>query len=201
VFVPFSHELGQDWNSLAQELARLAADGRDVLDSDKFLNGSGTNEPAGIFTGLTTSQRIQGTAGELTIAAVYRLKQALPARFAANGTFAYNSKRLDDVFQAVGGGSTQPPLLPSREGALLGRPKVEWSALDGTSTTGAGTKVAIYADFQSYLVADRLGMQAEIIPHLFGGSQRPTGQRGFWVMWRTATKVLVPNAFRYLEIV
>ena len=86
-------------------------------------------------------------------------------------------------------------------GLLLGRNVIEWSALDGTSTTGAGTKVSIYGDFQSYLVADRLGMQAEIIPHLFGGSQRPTGQRGFWVMWRTATKVLVPNAYRYLEIV
>ena len=37
----------------------------------------------------------------------------------------------------------------------------------------------ICPDFENYVIADRLGMTVEFIPHLFGtANQRPTGQRG-----------------------
>jgi HK97 family phage major capsid protein len=199
VFVPFSMELEDDWSALATELAKLTTDAKDVLDSDKFLNGSGTNEPAGIYTGLTTAQRIQSVAATINTVGVYALKAGLPARFTVNGTFAYHPTRLDNIYKAVGGGSTEPPLLPTRDGNLIGAPKIEWTALDASTVT-VGTKVGLYGDFQNFLIADRIGMRAEIVGHLFGASRRPTGERGFFAMWRTATKVLVPNAFRYLEI-
>lgn len=44
-FIPFSFELGQDWDSIVAELGRLLADGLDVLDTTKMLTGTGTNEP------------------------------------------------------------------------------------------------------------------------------------------------------------
>jgi len=68
-FVPFSIEVGQDWMSLQAELARLLADAKDVLEATKFTTGSGTNEPAGVLTGLTTTQRVQ-TAALATFASV-----------------------------------------------------------------------------------------------------------------------------------
>jgi HK97 family phage major capsid protein len=40
-FVPFSFELGDDWSSVAEELATLIADAKDVLEATKFLTGSG----------------------------------------------------------------------------------------------------------------------------------------------------------------
>ena len=52
-FVPFSIELGQDWDGLQNELVNLITDARSVLDATKFLTGSGTNEPFGVLTGLT----------------------------------------------------------------------------------------------------------------------------------------------------
>jgi HK97 family phage major capsid protein len=55
-FIPFSFEVGQDWNSIVNELGRLLADGRDVLDTTKMLTGTGTNEPGGILN-------IGGTGG------------------------------------------------------------------------------------------------------------------------------------------
>jgi HK97 family phage major capsid protein len=58
-WVPFSIEIGQDWASLQTELARLFADAKATLEADKFLNGSGTNEPKGVYAGLTTTQRVQ----------------------------------------------------------------------------------------------------------------------------------------------
>ena len=77
-FVPFSIELGDDWASLSQELSTLTADARDVLDSDKFLNGSGTNEPAGIYTGLADAQRVQGVAATINTVGVYAEKLDSP---------------------------------------------------------------------------------------------------------------------------
>ena len=51
--VPFSIELGQDWDGLQNELVNSITDARSVLDATKFLTGSGTNEPFGVLTGLT----------------------------------------------------------------------------------------------------------------------------------------------------
>ena len=83
-FVPFCYELGQDWATLQPELLKLISDARDVLDATQFLTGTGTDSPAGVLTGLSTTQRVQ-TAGSAAIAIgdVYALKQALPARFMA----------------------------------------------------------------------------------------------------------------------
>jgi hypothetical protein len=39
----------------------------------------------------------------------------------------------------------------------------------------------------------------ELIPTLFKGAFRPSGQRGFHMHWRTAGKVIIPDAFRLLN--
>ena len=198
-FVPFSIELGEDWGSLQAELGRLFSDARDVLDASMFLTGSGTNQPEGLLTGLTTTQRVlTGTIAVTAVSDAYSLKQALPPRFTSNGSFAMHPNVADVFYRFVGGGSTEPPLLPDRDGSFAGRPMFEWSTMQ-TGTTTAGHKTAIYGDFQQFLVCDRIGGQVELIPHLMGAAGRPTGQRGLYYYWRTGSSVLVPNAFRYLE--
>jgi HK97 family phage major capsid protein len=199
-FIPFSIELGQDWTSLQPELGRLMSDGRDTLDAVKFLTGGGTDEPAGVLTGLTTSQRVQ-TASTATFALedVHYLRQALPARFVPNATWASHPNRFDSIYRFVGGNSTEPPPLPTRDGPMLGRPKVEWTTI--ATASSSGTKLMIYGDFKSgFFIADRVGMSVELIPHLFGAANRyPTGQRGLYAFWRTGSKVVVPEPLRYLE--
>lgn len=70
-----------------------------------------------------------------------------------------------------------------------------------TATIATTNKIAIYGDFSKFLIADRLGGTVELIPHLFGATNRfPTGQRGAYYYWRTGSDVLVQNAFRYLEV-
>jgi HK97 family phage major capsid protein len=206
-FVPFSVEVSQDWSSVVAELGRLLADGRDVLDATKMLTGTGTNEPGGILNiggtgGLTTTQRVQTAgAGAIAIGDIYALKQALPARFMANATFAFHPTRLDSVYRLVAAGSTtEPQIMPDgRNGPLLGKAVVEWSSMATAATTG--TKWAIYGDFRNFLIADRLGFSVELVPHLFGATNRfPTGQRGLLAIWRTGTGTLVANGFRYGEV-
>jgi HK97 family phage major capsid protein len=206
-FIPFSIELGQDWSGLQEELLRLIADGRDVLDATQFLSGNGSNAPVGILavgtTGaLTTTQRVQtDVAATLDIDDVWDLKGNLTnTRFGSNATFAGNSAMIDRIFRFTPSGSTtEPQAMPTREGPLMGRPVIEWSTMVNTTTTGS--KVLLLGDFRNYYIADRIGMSAELIPHLFGATNRyPTGQRGIYAFWRTGTVVAVPNAFRYLEV-
>jgi HK97 family phage major capsid protein len=206
-FIPFSIEIGMDWNGMQEELLTLIRDGRDVLDATQFLTGNGTNAPVGILaigtTGaLTTTQRVQtDVAATLDIDDVWDLKGNLTnTRFAGNARFAGNSAMFDRIYRFTPSGSTtEPQAMPTREGPLCGYPKVEWSTM--VNTTTSTSKVLLLGDFSNYYVADRIGMTAELIPHLFGATNRfPTGQRGIYAYWRTGTVVAVANAFRYLEV-
>lgn len=208
IFVPFSIELGQDWGTLQQELLRLMVDAKDVLEATKFLSGTGTNEPGGILNiggtgGLTTTQRVQTAgAGAFVLADVYTFKQALPARFISSAAWTWHPNRLDAIYRFVAAGSTtEPQIMPDgRGGPLLGRPVSEWSTMATVLTTG--TKIGLYGDFKTgYRIIDRIGMQVELIPHLFGAAQGnlPTGQRGLFAIARNSGGVVAPNALRYLE--
>ena len=59
--------------------------------------------------------------------------------------------------------------------------------------------LAVLGDFRQFLIVDKVGMNVELVPHLFAmGSNRPSGQRGILAVWRNNSKVLVPGAFRVL---
>jgi len=200
-FVPFSFELGDDWATLEQELLNLIADARDRLDAVKFLTGSGTNEPAGVLTGLSVSQRVQtASAATYAVADPWTLKAAIPPRFQANTTFAAAGPVWDTTFRFVGGNSTEPLQFDSgRGGPFLGAQKVEWSAMATTLTTGS--KIMLAGDFrEAYVIADRIGMSVELVPHLAGANRRPSGERGFFARWRCGAAVVNANALRYLEV-
>jgi HK97 family phage major capsid protein len=199
-FVPFSIEVGQDWAGIQEELARLVSDGRDVLDSVQFYSGTGTDSPAGVRTGLAVGQRVlTDVAATLDIDDVWDIKGQLPARFIPNATFAAHPTKLDAIFRFTPSGSTtEPQAMPTRDGQLCGKPKIEWTSVPTALTTG--TTQLLYGDFNAaFTIGDRLGMTAEIVPHLFGATRRPTGERGFFAYWRTGSKTVVPEALRYLE--
>ena len=72
------------------------------------------------------------------------------------------------------------------------------SALN-TSATEANY-LLVLGDWSQFLIADRIGTRVELVPHVFGSSHRPTGQRGFFAWFRTGSDVLVDNAFRMLNV-
>jgi HK97 family phage major capsid protein len=84
--------------------------------------------------------------------------------------------------------------------ALLGYGAYESTAMASTVTTGA--KVAILGDFNQFLIADRVGMSVEYVPHVFGTlatpSAIPRGERGIFAYWRVGSGVLATNAFRVM---
>ncbi len=203
-FVPFSIEVGEDWGSLQQELARLFSDAKDVLEATVFLTGvAASNQPIGILGstgGLTTTQRVQtAVAATFAVGDPWLLKAGLPARFTGNASVVANPAILDKVFRFTGGNSAEPPIMPTREGPCFGKPAYELSTMVSTTTTGS--KIMLAGDFKAgYRIADRIGGQVEIIPHLFGAAQRPTGQRGAYFYFRVGAAPQVLNALRYLEV-
>jgi predicted phage gp36 major capsid-like protein len=75
----------------------------------------------------------------------------------------------------------------------------EWSTLGAGTATG--TKLITMGDFRTGCkIVDRLGMSAELIPHMLGASRLPLGMRGPYCYWRTGPGVFAPNALRYLEV-
>jgi HK97 family phage major capsid protein len=116
-----------------------------------------------------------------------------------NTTWAAHPTKWDTIFRFTPSGSTtEPQALPTRDGQFIGRPKIEWTAIPTALTTG--TRQLLYGDFRAaFTIADRVGMTVELVPHLFGASRRPSGERGLFAYGRSGSKTVVPEALRYLE--
>ena len=200
-FVPFSIEIGMDWGSIQDDLTELFRDAKDVLESSKFVSGTGTNEPFGVLTGATNTVAA-ATGLTVTLANLYALKNALPPRYRqkASSAFLANVAVLDRFrqFDTVGSQTAvwQEGLQAGLPGRLLGYDVYEASDISGTITNAV--KMAVFGDFSRYMIVDRVGLTVDFIPHIFGSNQRPTGQRGLYCYWRNGAKVLDANAFRAL---
>lgn len=208
VTIPYSIEIGQDWGSMASEFAAMIQDSKDVLEATAFLSGTGSDQPFGVQTGATTLVTAGGSAA-LAVADLYATIEALPPRFRPNAQwvanlFFYNKVRQ---FDTAGGASLWQPTLrdglanvPSgNTGAqLLGKGANELSTMGAALTTA--TKLAIFGDFSNYVIAERVGLNIEVIPHLLGTANNlPTGQRAIYAYWRNGAKVLSAAPFRVLK--
>ena len=217
-FVPYSIEIGMDWTGLQANLARLITDAKDVLEGNKFTLGAGHSsfEPSGLLTGATTTTAT-GSAASFAIGDLYALAEALSPRFRPLGQF-FGNRHVYNLIRQFGANANQNlwmsfaltsggPLAqglenrPFGEGGalgqlLLGYPTNEVSDMVTTLTTGS--KILALGDPDYYLIVDRIGMQVEFVPHLFGSNRRPTRQRGLFAYWRNTGTVVDPAAWRVL---
>jgi HK97 family phage major capsid protein/HK97 family phage prohead protease len=207
-FVPFTVELDQDWNGMRGELTTLLADAKQTEEADSFINGDGSGnaagvEPGGILATLDAgSNVITVAANAFTSDDLYETEEALGPRFRRNARWLadrsfYNAARQlgsdsdgGDLWVRLGQG------LPSE---LIGYPTAENSEMPSFSLAD-NAKLAIFGDFKRFIIVDRVGMNIELVPHLFGANRRPTGMRGIWAFWRNGSKVLVDNAFRVIVV-
>lgn len=207
-FVPISIEALQDAANVTTEIGRLLAFGKDVLEAQAFIHGTGSGQPTGIVTALTgTGSEVDAAASNAIAASdVYGLDSALAARHRANASWLGNRSTFNDIRAlGTGGGSDMWERIGNGMPAqLLGRPAYEAEDMDTKDTTAdvspAKTDhVLVYGDFENYVIADRVGMQVEFIQHLFGAAQRPTGQRGWYAHYRVGADSVLDDAFRVLK--
>lgn len=204
-FVPFSRELQQDWGALETEMARLIQDSKDILEGQQFATGVGTTVfPQGMVVGATNTAT-SGTTTVLAVGDIYKAEEALNTAFRAKAQwfanrFIYNKVRQLDT---AGGANLWVQNLqfglPNNEMGntgytLIGYPANEASGMAATLATT--TKLAVLGDPNYYVIVDRIGMDIELIPNLFGGTAHyPTGQRALYALWRNTARVLDAAAF------
>lgn len=206
-FVPFSIEVQEDWGALEAEMGKLFQDSKDDEEATAFVTGAGTTVNPQGFTVGTTNTSAAATGLTVTAANVYALEAALPPRFRPNASFVAN-RAIYNIIRGIdtaGGAAlwlyisqglvTQAPTPGNTGATLLGRGAWEASAMQATVVNA--TKIMVVGDFNYFLIVDRIGMNIELIPFLFGASQGnlPTGQRGLYAWWRNSSKVLSASAF------
>jgi HK97 family phage major capsid protein len=198
-FVPFSIEIGQDWSSFQSEMAKLFQIAKDELEGDKFWTGSGTNEPFGVLTGATNTVNTNTTL-VLAAADLYKVSEALPPRYESGASIVMSKFIADKIrqFDTGGGANLWTYLGGGTPPQLVGYPAYTASAL--ASSLAVAAKEILIGDFSRFVIIDRVGMNVELIPHIFGAAQGnlPTGQRGLYAYWRNGAKVVDANAFRLL---
>ena len=211
-FVPISIEALEDEQNVAGAVASLLAQGREDLEAPAFVTGTGAsgNQPIGIVTALTGGSSVVAstTTDTFAVGDVYKVHDALPARYrgrsnwlASNGFYSATRQ-----FDTAGGSSLWAQLGADRPASLLGRGVYEAEDMDGTVTADEDNYLAVVGDWQYYVIADRIGMTVEFIPHLFqqttagSGIGRPTGQRGWFAYYRVGADSVNDGAFRMLNV-
>lgn len=205
-FVPISLEAHMDAANVASEVGRLLAQGKDDLESSVFVTGAAaSNQPIGIVTALTGTSSIvtSTTADTYAVADLYKLYNALPARYRARASWLANNLiySLSRQFDTAGGAGLWAQLGEDRPQTLIGKPVYEAEAMDGVINALAENYVAILGDFDNYVIADRIGMTVDFIPHLFDtATGRPTGQRGWFAYYRVGADSVNDAGFRMLNV-
>jgi HK97 family phage major capsid protein len=204
-FIPYSIEIGQDYPGFAAEMARLLAEGYDELQAQAFATGSGSGQPRGIITALDANTNVEiklTTAGQFSGADINKVWAALPDRYKGNATFVM-SHDVGNAVATFGNGNNLSFVTVDLTGVvstIRTRPAAFSSYFPNvpTSTTAAGN-VMVVGDFRNYVIAERAGMEVELVPHLFGTTNgRPTGQRGWFAYARHGANSVNDLGFRLL---
>ena len=209
-FVPFSIE-SEDWGSMASDVYTMIATAKDNLEGAAFATGT---TPQGVTTGLdgTSSEIAPTTAETFAKADVDKLIAALPARFRRSGRAAmvanmvwYNAIAAFETTVTTGSLISTNPASVAGDFTVRGYAAYESSDMDAVLPDAGATADnfgILFGDFaQGYYIVDRVGLNVELIPHLFHTSNnRPSGQRGFYAHFRTGAKVVNAKAIVMLSI-
>lgn len=209
-FIPFSISLEESWAGMQGDLAYLIQDAKDNEEVSSFTNGTAVAPSAnGLLNGATA---VVSTAATATFASIDidTMENTLGPRFRSEAVIMGNRAIFNKIrhFDSAGGPdywlAITQALGSNGQNARVaqpihGYPSYENTALPSVTTTN--TKLLVMGDFSRYfVVVDKVGLQLELVPHLFGSSNRyPTGQRGFLAYWFNNCQVLSANAFVTLK--
>ncbi|MFF4417491.1 phage major capsid protein [Streptosporangium sp. NPDC001559] len=205
-FVPISIEALSDEANVTTEVGRLLAAGKDTLEAAAFATGDGSGKPTGIVTALAggASEVAPTTAETFAAADIYKMEESLPARYRSMASWVANKRiyNLIRQFDTSGGAQLWERIGNGQPNELLGYPALEAEDMDGTWNTSATANnyIAVFGDLSNYVIADRIGMSVEFLPHLVGANRRPTGQRGWYAWYRVGADSVHDGGMRLLNL-
>lgn len=165
------------------------------LEEQAFLNGTGTNQPTGVCSGLTASVT---TATQTTIKyeEVLDLYYALAKSYRANACFIVSDsfeKQLRLIKDGNGLSIWQPALSAGAPNTLLGRPIYTSEFLPAVAKDAMP---AIFGDFSYYQIADRGGISLQRLNELYAIN----GQIGLLIQKRVDAKLTLADAVKALKM-
>jgi HK97 family phage major capsid protein len=203
VLIDFSFAAGEDIPNLAAQLSPLIQDAKDSLEAEKFVNGTGSTQPEGVLYGIASTYNVGTTGDGLDLEDFGVITDRLADRWEPRASWLAHraiyteAERLD---RAAGGGSANAyrPLVAGAPRELLGYPRYNSSAMESDFTTSTN-RIAIFGDFRNYVIADRIGLSVELIPHMVDSDGKVVG-RGLLARFRNGAVVVVDSAFRVLTV-
>jgi HK97 family phage major capsid protein len=199
-----SYEVLAD-SGFASELGRLLGDAKARLEGAAFATGNvGASQPRGVVAGVaavTASIVTSATTNAYVVGDVYRVSDALRPRDAAQASWIGNKKifSLTRQFDTSGGSAFWANLGMAVPNQLLGQNIYECSTMTGAVSTSA--LVLMAGNFSEFYIVDRVGMSVMYEPMVKStGSNRPTGQAGWFAFWRVGSDVVDAAAFRLLQL-
>lgn len=204
-YVEFSIEVDQDWSQLRAELGTMFRDAKDTKEAEKFLHGSGTNEPEGLVYTLdgSASEIFTDTPNTLALTDLYDVKGDLPARWRSNASWLANDSVYDEIrgFGDESNNTFWVDLSGDTPPRLLGKPTYEASEMGNDPAYQTDARILVYGDFRrGFVIVDRVGMNVELIPHVLGANRRPIGARALYAYFRNTSVVQTIKAFRLLSV-
>lgn len=178
---------------LMKEFARAFG----IAEEEAFCVGTGTNQPAGIFTanggtvGVTAATNNAITADEL-ISLVYALKSPYRrnAKFLMNDATISAIRKLKDLNGAY---LWQPSLQAGQPDRLLG---YDLYTSPYVPTMAAGALTVAFGDFKNYWIGDRAGRTVQRLNELYATN----GQIGYVATERVDGKVILPEGIQLLKM-
>jgi HK97 family phage major capsid protein len=211
-FIQASIETFMDQPNFSSEVAKIIADGKMRLESEKFITGAGdgSDEPFGLETRLAGSASVvnPATAEVFESEDVYSVIEALPPRWRSRASWLAELSTINQIDQMeTANGSKQFPRVGDAEPVLLRRRLYEGSDVDAFSDVNpaatADNHILYAGDFQNYVILDRVGLSVHFIaPGVLQNTANglPDGRVGWYAYWRVGADRLTIDAFRVLNL-
>jgi HK97 family phage major capsid protein len=179
---------------------------------DKFTRGSGTGEPFGILTALSSNTNVRvtvATAGtNFNAGDGYKVWKALPQKYRRRAKWLM-SIGVNSAFRQLGTADNwhgQTVQIPEEWlETMFNKAVLESTYMPDVTTSTTSTEgLAIVGDWTNFLIVRRGGMELEYIPHLVqqvtagSGPAVPTGQRGWMGYARIGSDSVNDLGFRLL---
>ena len=221
--VTYSIEASQDRPSLASDLSVLIQEAKDTEEENVFSVASTTSTSIGMGAPYGTSGAFTGyeTASSTVVVAadLYGVEVALPIRHRAKAQW-YMARQTIRIIQALettggvlfnaiqnfGSGAAYPAVGNPAQDAygntglkLLGYPVNEAPSFQSAKTSHY--VFATLANPERFVIVDRVGMEVEFIPFIFGSGpgNLVTGQRAIYAIWRNIAMPIDVDAGRMMD--
>lgn len=199
LYIPFSVEIEGDYPNFANEMQTLIEQA--YVDFLAVETATGSAGVVGIFTAIdaTAGSEVNPTTdGALGPEDALIVWNALPERARSRAVW-FMDVSVESKLRTGADGYGTRNLSSEGIGPLLGKRVLLSDYAPSFSGTTGASNLAILGDFQKYVIAQRVGMSIEFIPHVVDGSGVPTLQRG-WVAWaRVGADSVDDAAFRLLQ--